>query len=88
MTDVGLQRRDARELERVQRVVEQVPTVDLGEQVLEVVQTRRVDETEEARTVHVGIGGETGVEVGEQRVGRCAVHGERGCVGHSNWAPI
>ncbi len=56
-TTSSSQRRELLELERVQRVAEQVAPVDLLEQRLEVVATGRVHEAEEAVAVHVGLAG-------------------------------
>ncbi len=85
--DVGLERGDLGELERVQSVVEQVAAIHRLQQVLEVLATRRVHEPEQAGTVHVGIPGEAGVEVGEQVARGQTTPGE-GKATHSNWAPI
>ena len=68
--DLVLERGELRELERVQRVAEQVAAVDLDDQVLEVGTTARVHEPEQPGSVHGGFEGTAPVEVGEHRVGR------------------
>ena len=63
--DLALERRELRELERVERVAEQVATVDLGEHRFEVVTPTRVDEAEEASAVHIGLAPLTVAELRE-----------------------
>ena len=57
------------ELERVQRVAEQVPAVHLLEQRLEVGPTARVDEAEQAGAVHRRLARLALLEVGQDLVG-------------------
>ncbi len=78
--DVVLERGELVELERVQRVAEQVAPVHLLEQRLQVVAAGRVHEPEEPVAVHVGLARLALREVVEDRGGVTAV-GREPCAG-------
>jgi len=67
--DLALERSQLRELERVERVAEQVAPIRLDDDILEVVPARRVDEPEQACSVHVGLALLTAVQLGQHQLG-------------------
>ena len=76
--DLELHLQDARVLERVQRVLVQVAMADLLEQVLERGIVGVVDEAERPAAAPVDVLRVSGIDLGEQLVGRPSVLGNLG----------